>query len=235
MDRRSVGSKMQSANSCKKKGHLARVCRKNAQGRPFQGQAKRANQKQQSRSTHQVEEDVSDISDCYQLFTLQAGSQNKPLVVAVKANNCDLEMEVDTGASLSIISEATYQSLWTAEFKPPLKTTDIKLHTYTKESLQVLGSIEIDVIYKEQSKCLPLLVVGGNGPSLLGRNWLAELKLEWQELYLLNHPDSLQTILDRHKAVFSNELGEAKGVTAKLHVSNNTKPFFAGLDLFPMH
>ena len=92
----------------------------------------------------------------------------KPLTVTVKANNCDLEMEVDTGASLSIISEATYQSLWAAESKPPLKPTDVKLHTYTKESLHVL-------------------------------------------------------------------LGEAKGVTAKMHVSNNTKPYFAGHNLFLMH
>ena len=85
----------------------------------------------------EVEEDVSDSSDCYQLFTLQAGAQAKPLTVTVKANNCDLEIEDDTGASLSIISEPTYQSLWAAESKPPLKPINIKLHTYTKESLQV--------------------------------------------------------------------------------------------------
>ena len=54
-----------------------------------------------------------------------------------------MEMEVDTGAFLSIISKATYQSLWAAKLKTPVKTTDIKLHTYTKESLQVLGLIEI--------------------------------------------------------------------------------------------
>ena len=76
--------------------------------------------------------------------------------------------------------------------------------------------------YKEQGKCLPLLVVGGNEPSLLGRNWLAEVKLEWQELYLLNYLDNLQTIFDHHKTVFSSKLGEAKGVTAKLHVNYNT-------------
>ena len=157
-----------------------------------------------------AEEDVSDSSDCYQLFTLQAGSQNKPLVVTVKAKNCDLEMEVDIGASLSIISEATYQSLWAAEIRPPLKSTDIKLHTYTKESLQVLGSIEIEVMYKDQSKCLPLLVVRGNGPSLLGRNWLAELGLEWQEFYLLNHADSLQTILDVTKQSSAVNFGRKK-------------------------
>ena len=99
----------------------------------------------------------------------------------------------------------------------------------------MLGLIEIEVTYREQNKCLPLLVVGSNGPSLLGKNWLAELKLEWQELYLLNYPDNLQTILDRHKTVFSSELGEAKGVTAKLHVSNNTKPYFCRARLVPMH
>ena len=32
--------------------------------------------------------------------------------------------------------------------------------------------------------------------------------------------------MDHHKAVFSSELVEAKGVTAKLYVSNNTKTYF---------
>ena len=68
-------------------------------------------------------------------------------------------MKVDAGASLSIINEATYQSLLAAKSQPPLRMIDIKVHTYTKELLQVLGSTEIEVIYKEQSTCLPLLVV----------------------------------------------------------------------------
>lgn len=157
-----------------------------------------------------TEEDVSDTSDSYELFTLQAGTQSKPLLVTVKANSSDLEMEIDTGASLSIISEATYNSLWTADSKPPLKATNVKLHTYTKESLQVLGSIEIEVVYKEQKRNLPLLIVAGNGPNLMGRNWLMELKLEWQELNLIHQSHNLQTILDRHRLIFNSELGEAK-------------------------
>ena len=97
-------------HSCRKKGHLAQVCCKSTHGRTPQNQSKRLNQQQQSRTTHQVEakEEVSDSSDCNNLFTLQVGAQTKPLTVTVKVNNCDLEMEVDTGASLSIISEATY-------------------------------------------------------------------------------------------------------------------------------
>ena len=72
------------------------------------------------------------------------------------------------------------------------------------------------MIFKEQNKYLILLVVKGDGQSLLGRNLLAELKLEWVELYLINN----------HGPSQDSELGEAKGVTAKLHVSNNTKPYF---------
>ena len=33
-------------------------------------------------------------------------------------------------------------------------------------------------------------------------------------------------IIGKHKAVFKDELGEAVGITAKLHVSSNTKPYF---------
>ena len=73
----------------------------------------------------------------------------------------------------------------------------------------------------------------GQQTKFLGRNWLAELKLEWQELYLLNNPNNLQTTLDHHKAVFSNELGGAKGVTAKLHVSGNTKLYYCRAQLIP--
>ena len=141
-------------HSCKKKGHVARVCHTAAQQRA-PGQAKNPGQQpQRSRTTHHMatEEDVSDTCDSYELFTLQVGSQSKPLLVTVKANNSDLEMEIDTGASLSLISKVTYNSLWAADFKPPLKATNVKLHTYTKESLQVLGLIEIEVVYKEQKK-----------------------------------------------------------------------------------
>ena len=137
-------------------------------------------------------------------------------------------MEIDcTGASLSIISDETYQSFWTSQPKPELQPTTVKLHTYTQESITVLGSITVDVAYKGQSKTLSLLVVAGQGPSLLGRNWLKELQLDWQELYQINQSeDTLQALLQKHKTVFKEELGEAVGITAKLHVSTNIKPYF---------
>ena len=205
-------------HKCNKKGHLAKVCRSK---RPTQNQAG-------SRTTHQIAADddcVSDTSESYELFNLQE-TRTKALVVTVKLNNSTLDMELDTGASLSIISEKTLYSLWSTQARPKLETSSVKLHTYTKEAIRVVGSINVEVTYKTQAKTLPLLVVAGEGPSLIGRNWLTELKLDWHELHQMYQQKDLQMILNSHKAVFKEELGKAVGVTATLHVSDNAKPYF---------
>ena len=135
-------------------------------------------------------------------------------------------MEVDTGASLSTISEKTFCSLWSTQARPKLQTSSVKLHTYTKEAIKVLGSVTVKVKYKTQVKDLPFLVVAGEGPSLLGRNWLTELQLDWHELYQMTQYIDLQTILNGHSSIFNEELGKAVGITATLHVSDNAKPYF---------
>ena len=61
---------------------------------------------------------------------------------------------------------------------------------------------------------------------MLGRNWLAALKLDWHELHLITQDNELQTILNSHSSIFNEELGKAVGITATLHVSDNAKPYF---------
>ena len=146
--------------------------------------------------------------DSYQLFNLH----NEPLKVTLLVNQKQLQMEIDTGAALSLISEKTFKNSWCQQ---KLKPSNIKLHTYTKESIDVLGFMEATVCYKGQNKTLNLYVVGGEGPSLMGRDWLTELQLDWRELYLVNKShQSLQEILNKHSAVFKEGLGEAIGIKA---------------------
>ena len=135
-------------------------------------------------------------------------------------------MKIDTGAAVSLISEKTYKTQWSSQMQPKLKASDVRLHTYTKERIDVLGSIVVEVVHKGQRKSLQLLVVAGEGPSLFGRDWLMELQLDWCELYRVQQSITLQEIFNHHAPVFKEELGEAKGVTAKLHVSNTVKPCF---------
>lgn len=53
----------------------------------------------------------------------------------------------------------------------------------------------IKVCYEEKEYSLPLLVLGGEGPALLGRNWLEEIKLNWPKIKQLyaSHKKRLET------------------------------------------
>ena len=118
----------------------------------------------------------------------------------VKVNNVDLKMELDTGASVSIISEATYNRLWPQGQAPVLQESHVRLKTYSGEQVPVKGVMDVTVQVNEQTKQLPLVVACGNGPSLLGRDWFMTLKLDWTQWYA-NHVCSslsLQGILDEH-------------------------------------
>ena len=117
-----------------------------------------------TRTIHQLEQE--DNSEVYTMYNLQ-GAKVDPIRVVVRIGDQELPMEVDTGASLSIISEETYHSLTKT---PALLPTQARLCTYTGEPLPVLDSITVAVHYKHQQRTLPLLVVKGGGPSLLGRD-----------------------------------------------------------------
>ena len=55
----------------------------------------------------------------------------------------------------------------------------IVLCTYTGEEVKAKGSCSVNVCYEGVEYSLTLLVVGGKGPSLLGRNWLEKIKRNW--------------------------------------------------------
>ena len=117
-------------------------------------------------------------------------------------------MEIDTGASISLISDVTYRTLWSDDTRPSLRPSTVKIQTYI------------------QAKELRLLVVHGNGPRLLGRDWLHHLKLNWKELFQVRKlpSQSLQPILSRRAAVFKEELGTMRGVAATIYVENGCRP-----------
>ncbi len=82
-----------------------------------------------------------------------------PFSTSVVVNGTTLHMEVDTGATLSLISQTTYDRLWPKECAPELRDVFVRLRTYTGEELNVLGSAPVTVKYKEQKQDLNLLVV----------------------------------------------------------------------------
>ena len=147
------------------------------------------------------------------------------MMAQVTIDGASLEMEVDTGASASIISEATYNKLWQADNAPQLHPSDVKLRTYTGELLGVNGMAQVTVEYGEQKAQLKVLVVAGNGPSVMGRDWMHTIRLDWEQLHRLQALD-LESVLARHEILFDGKLGHVKGFSAKIHIEEGANPRF---------
>lgn len=91
-----------------------------------------------------------------------------PLMVEMEIENQMVDMEVDTGATVSIMAEETFKDLF------PTKTicqSQLALKTYTGEALQIAGEATVKVSYQRKSPTqLKLILIKGAGPTLLGRS-----------------------------------------------------------------
>lgn len=89
---------------CGKRVHIAKACHSKEQ--PHSTQQGRGKQSQRS-SQHTHPKDSNTGGGSYSLFTLSA-ARAAPITVTVTVNGADRFMEVDTGASLSIMTKSTF-------------------------------------------------------------------------------------------------------------------------------
>ena len=163
---------------------------------------------------HLSEKDTVAAPQEYTLYPLQDPA-TRHLKTAVKAEDQDLIMEVDTAASVTAISEATGGRIWPTQPVPPIHPTDVKLRTYTGEAIPVVGKLMVKGPRRgPSSRCCCR-----RWTQPVGSSWLARLKLEWKHIFNVQAQESLQDVLQRHDTVFKLELGRIKGVEAKLHIN----------------
>ena len=221
-------------NNCRRLGHIARACKSGPLPRPADpGKSQRPVRRRQPQKTHQVyprDESPPDTIDVLPVHAV-GPSVPKSYNVPVEINGIPITMELDTGAGVSLVSETA----WTNDLgKPQLQQTNIPLEGYPNRPLKVLGKCEGQVKVHGKEAVLPLMVVEGTGVSLLGRNWLERIPLNWMEIAKINGviksssacEPQLQKLLDNYQEIFTAELGHCKGIKVHLHVREDATPKF---------
>ena len=86
--------------------------------------------------------------------------------------------------------------------------------------MPVIGHMPVSVQYGKQTADSVLIVVAGDGTSLLGRSWLKHLRLDWKNIRKIptEKRTNLSQLLAKHAEIFKEELGTIQLFTAKLHV-----------------
>ena len=161
-------------HTCGKKGHLARVCRSGRQQKPAKGPRRRANVVEVD-TTEAKPPPVDPISTLHQV----SGRSPSPYKVVLQIEGKPVEMEVNTGASVSIMSKESWLALFP---KIPLARTSMSLRTYTAQTISVEGQADVAVQYGTFAGTLRMYVVKEKGPTLLGRDWLSHIHLNWADI-----------------------------------------------------
>ena len=99
-------------------------------------------------------------------------------------NSKPVSMEIDTGASISLINHETFVKLHGNRTR--INPTSSRIRTYTGEIVKPKGSMEVQVEYSGQKTRRKIIVVDGNCSNLSGRNILRKIKLNWNELFNTN-------------------------------------------------
>ena len=190
-----------------KKGHIAQVCR----SRPLPHASS-------SRTGNAVEEYASEppgeylgvlnylsrrkpqyLKSClFQVSRSDSDGRLKrgspPVTLNFEIDGRSTLMEMDNGASVSVIALGTLEKKLPT-LKSCLTACSTSLFSYSGKAILVIGEVEVEVKVDESTKPqevhkLPLVVVDGEGHTLLGRSWLREIRLDWQNLFVVNRDQS---------------------------------------------
>ena len=176
---------------------------------------------------HDQRDEENECDESYSLYMISDHSK-APILVDVTVNGELLRMEVDTGATYTVIGQ---DRLPESLREQTLRPSSIVLQTYSAEQLKVVDDLVCTVQFGEQVvNDLSLLVVPGDRPALLGRNWMSHIQFDWLSIgAALNvSGESGQAVRWKglHVPLFEATLGKLPGFKAWVRMKTTARPKF---------
>ncbi|XP_058025570.1 uncharacterized protein K02A2.6-like [Ahaetulla prasina] len=132
-------------------------------------------------------------------------------------------MEVDTSSSITIMSWDTIARDLPDVAKRQLQPQKLRVQDYQENRIPVRGVTSVRVKYRQFKKTLPITIVDGNLPSLLGLDWFRALGMEVTGVHRsgVNLKDEL---LREFKDVFQDCLGKYVGTPISFNLDPQVAP-----------
>ncbi|XP_022165223.1 uncharacterized protein K02A2.6-like, partial [Myzus persicae] len=149
-----------------------------------------------------------------EMFQVEVKSENNcglsPVMIMVKVENTLIEMEVDSGAGISILPEEVVKE------KLPhihINPTILKLRTYDGSIIKPIGEIEVKLMYGERELYGKLLVVKKGHRALVGRDLMNKLGITIRgiskiEVESTNKNDKLELLINEFEELFEEKIVE---------------------------
>ena len=189
-------------------GHLARVCRER-----HKQQSGINKHLYPSKNQTNVIKATEESQHCTIVLMVNSSSPSKPVFVPVKFNEETVKLQLDTGASITLISEATWKGIGSPQLDPPV----VLLQNYSEDDIPLLEDCQVSVQCDRKTCNLPITVTKDNGLIY----WDAAgsthaLKLNLNHLYHVNQVNisnnnrALVDIMRQYAKIFQEGLWHCK-------------------------
>lgn len=240
--------------SCGKKGHTSFVCR---------SKPKKSGKSvlKKSSKIHKVKQEASDSEEEEELFAMKlveevegpaesvrvvsevskpSSSTSLVAKMEVLIEEKSVTMEVDTGASTSVMPLDRYVSLFS---EIPIQGCSKTFVTLTGDKIKITGQIKVRVRLPESARSVELEIVicecrkqSISNMPLIGRPWLDKLIPEWRQFFdvstsriqfMSSHFVDLDNIQIRFPNIFSRSLSDCiRGYEAEIVLKPDAVPIF---------
>lgn len=202
-------------DKCKEKGHLKKVC-----------VSKMLNVNNLSVTDTQMDSG-GDCEEC-NLLSLRCVGISPILIPVLINDSIELHMELDTGSSISVISDKLYQKYFA---ESQLSNDNLKLCLYNGHKISPLGYFVVKLKYKGVEHSMTLYVIKNGGPPLLGRQFMTKFKIA-----LTSHINNINTVsvssgnlklqqlLNKYDNLFADELGCFNHTSVSFKLKDNAYP-----------
>lgn len=227
-------------HSCNKKGHLQKCCYASKSKPKTNKNSSFRNPK--SRQTNYVDHTHATVPQLPNataratyddfIFTNESTTiSTNPILLTARLANIDVQVEIDTGASRSVLSSSLYNSLWSKSKRPKLLPPTQQLRVWGGKQLSILGEIKVlteicaTKVYSKP-KLASFVVVEGHGPILFGRDNLANYNM-LPKFSNVNHAESdnfSNELAKQFQNLFSDGLGCYKDYLVSFDIDQSEQP-----------
>ena len=193
-------------NFCSKIGHLEKVCRSKNNQHSIYNKPKPVNQIEQNyENDNTSSSDVEDV--IYTIRSIENSSCDR-LIGQFELNKVFVTMEVDTGASVSIIN---YETLSKLGLTDQIVKSNVLLKSYGGKTIPTLGIVKILVRVGQYEKELCAHVVREKSANLFGLPWIKEfgadvvIPMSLNKVSISDKPNSLDILVKKYAGVFTKD------------------------------
>ncbi|XP_023311910.1 uncharacterized protein K02A2.6-like isoform X3 [Anoplophora glabripennis] len=151
-------------------------------------------------------------------------NRQNPFAVNVTIDSKIFCMDLDSGASVSCISEKTYFRNFASNYR--LSKDALVLKGYNGLEFQPRGYIVANVTYNNITKKVKFYVVHSGTVSILGRDFMKNFKIQLSMVNTVVKGDVMNGLVSKYSDVFSEKLGCFKLSKVSLQLKPGARPVF---------